>query len=100
MIAAFIVQLVELRKIRRADDYTYGDWRYYLCAQFVQSLGVISQCIPYIRNLMLGLESGMIRTGHFRLRNNDKASPGAGEAYSSEQSAGSWGIELQSSMRK
>jgi hypothetical protein len=36
---------------------------------FVQGLSIITVCIPYIRNMLLSMESGMIQTGHFRLLN-------------------------------
>lgn len=42
-------------------------WPYYLCTQFVQNLSIIAVCIPYIRSSLLGLESGMLQTGNFRL---------------------------------
>ena len=33
----------------------------------MQNLSVITVCVPYIKNFLLGLESGMIRTGDFHL---------------------------------
>ena len=33
----------------------------------MQNLSVITVCIPYIRHVLAGLESGMLQTGAFRL---------------------------------
>ena len=33
----------------------------------MQSLSVITACIPYIKNVLIALESGMFQTGHFHL---------------------------------
>ena len=33
----------------------------------MQNLSVISACVPYIKNVLLGVESGMFQTGRFRL---------------------------------
>ena len=33
----------------------------------MQNLSVITACVPYIKNVLLGVESGMFQTGRFRL---------------------------------
>lgn len=67
VIGAIIAQLILLTQQRDASDVTFDTWSYYLSAQFVQSLSVITACVPYIKNVLLGVESGMFQTGHFRL---------------------------------
>ena len=42
-------------------------WMYYLCIQVVQNLSIIIVCIPYIKSVLVGLESGMLQMGNFRL---------------------------------
>ena len=98
--ATWIAALATLRNPYNDHDYTYKSWRYYLCVDLVQGLAVIAQCIPYIRNLMIGLDSGMIRTGHFRLRSNSKSGQKAsGGSSGQHDSSGSWGISLQSQQK-
>lgn len=67
VIGAIIAQLVLLTQQRGTRDVTLNTWSYYLSTQFVQSLSIITACIPYIKNVLLGLESGMFQTGHFGL---------------------------------
>ena len=68
VIGAVIAQLYLLNKIRKTTDITFDSWSYQICTQLVQNLSVITVCIPYIRNVLVGLESGMLRTGAFHLR--------------------------------
>jgi hypothetical protein len=67
VIGAVVAQLALLIRHRKTQDITFDIWSYYLAAQFVQSLSVITACVPYIKNLLLGVESGMFQTGHFEL---------------------------------
>lgn len=64
---AIIAQLTLLNQQRVTSDATLDSWSYYLSAQFVQNLSVITACVPYIKNVLLGVESGMFQTGHFGL---------------------------------
>lgn len=67
---AFAVQIFEAQSLKpHVLDRTFYSWKYILTTVFVQGLSIITVCIPYIRNLLLGIESGMIQTGHFRLQN-------------------------------
>ena len=70
---AIIAQLILLTQQRNSSDATLDTWSYYLSAQFVQSLSVITACIPYIKNALLGVESGMFQTGHFGLTTLQKS---------------------------
>ncbi|KAI0415021.1 hypothetical protein F5X98DRAFT_389374 [Xylaria grammica] len=68
VIATFAVQIYEAQALKRqVGDLTFNSWKYLLATVFVQGLSIITVCIPYIRNLLLGMESGMIQTGHVRL---------------------------------
>ena len=64
-----IAQLILLSQLRGTIDVTFDSWSYQLASQFVMSLSIISVCIPYMRNVLMGFESGMFQTGTFRLDN-------------------------------
>lgn len=70
---AIIAQLTLLNQERDSDDVTLDRWPYYLSVQFVQSLSVIIACVPYIKNVLVGVESGMFQTGHFGLATLQKS---------------------------
>ena len=70
---AIVAQLALLVQQRHSSDSTLDTWSYYLSTQFVQSLSVITACIPYIKNVLLGVESGMFQTGHFGLATLQKS---------------------------
>ena len=92
---AAIAQLILLDQLRDTTDMTFDVWSYQLATQFVMSLSVITVCIPYMRNVLMGFESGMFQTGAFRLDNlgtskttNHDSPPGAGsEAIATTNSA-------------
>ncbi|KAI0168941.1 hypothetical protein GGR52DRAFT_497692 [Hypoxylon sp. FL1284] len=66
---AFIAQIIEARALKSERvDRTFQSWKFLITMIFVQGLSIITVCIPYIRNLLVGMESGMIQTGHFRLQ--------------------------------
>ncbi|KAI1373487.1 hypothetical protein F4677DRAFT_448315 [Hypoxylon crocopeplum] len=68
VIGAFAAQIYQAQCLKSHPlDRTFHAWKYLLTMVFVQGLGIITVCIPYIRNMLLSMESGMIRTGHFRL---------------------------------
>ncbi|KAI0015392.1 hypothetical protein F4780DRAFT_773572 [Xylariomycetidae sp. FL0641] len=68
VIGAFTAQIYEAHLLKSHTlDRTFHVWKYLLTMVFVQGFSIITVCIPYIRNMLLGMESGMIQTGHFRL---------------------------------
>lgn len=73
VVGAIIGQLDQVNRLRDTSD-TFDVWPYVLCTQLVQNLSIITACIPYIKNLLVGLESGMMQTGDFKRRKN---SPGS-----------------------
>ena len=96
VVGAIIAQLVLLMQQRNSKDATLDTWSYYLAVQFVQSLSVITACIPYIKNVLLGVESGMFQTGHFGLATLHK-SPQRLLEYDSSAAASGKGIVRGSS---
>ena len=94
---SIIAQLTLLNRKRDTNDTTLDTWPYQLSAQFVQNLSVITACVPYIKNVLLGVESGMFQTGRFRLatlrktslRNQeyDESGAGSGKETVAESSA-------------
>ncbi|KAM0797723.1 hypothetical protein BDR22DRAFT_809981 [Usnea florida] len=74
VIGSIIAQLTLLNQKRDTNDATLDTWSYQLSAQFVQNLSVITACVPYIKNVLLGVESGMFQTGRFRLATFHKSS--------------------------
>ena len=75
VVAVVIVQLVLLERLRDTRDVTFDIWSYQLTTQFVMSLSIVMVCVPYIRGVLVGFESGMFQTGTFRLGNLGTAKP-------------------------
>lgn len=72
VVGSFAAQIYEARHLKRhLDDPTFHAWKYLLTTVLVQGLSVITVCIPYIRNLLLAVESGMIQTGRVRLASTE-----------------------------
>ncbi len=100
---AIIAQLILLTQQRNSSDATLDTWSYYLSAQFVQSLSVITACVPYIKNALLGVESGMFQTGRFGLATLQKSPQRTQEHSSSaarsgkENATGTSGLRSQRS---
>ena len=90
IIGAVIAQLNLLSKLRNAKDITFDSWPYSTSTQFVQNLSVITVCIPYVRNVLVGIESGLLQTGAFHLH---KLSATTTENTRSHPSATSKGTE-------
>lgn len=88
VIGAIIIQLTLLNRRRSAQDVTFYSWSYYISTQVVQSLSVITACIPYIKNALSGVESGMFQTGHFGLATLRKEHTRNDEPYSSTTRSG------------
>ncbi|KAI1121350.1 hypothetical protein F5Y10DRAFT_288532 [Nemania abortiva] len=74
VIGTFVVQLYQAQSLKlQLHDRTFHVWKFLLATVFVQGLSIITVCIPYIRSLLLSMESGMIQTGHFRLPSRQSA---------------------------
>lgn len=96
---AIIAQLTLLIQQRNASDATLDTWSYYLSVQFVQSLSVITACVPYIKNVLLGVESGMFQTGHFGLATLHKSPRRTQEHDSSAARSGKEAVTGTSGLR-
>ncbi|KAI1280257.1 hypothetical protein F5Y07DRAFT_356397 [Xylaria sp. FL0933] len=69
VVGGFAVQIYEAQSLNsQLSDWTFDSWKFILAMVVVQGLSIITVCIPYIRNLLLSIESGMIQTGHVRLQ--------------------------------
>lgn len=70
MIAAAAVKIAFLQMLMGLgrSNLTFETWRYVLLTVIVQSLAVISVSIPSIKTIMMGLDSGMLKTGHYQWR--------------------------------
>ncbi|KAL8932201.1 MAG: hypothetical protein Q9211_006463 [Gyalolechia sp. 1 TL-2023] len=66
--AAIIVQLVYVNRTRDSADETFDTWPTLLCAETVQSLSIITACIPCMKPFLESLESGMLRSDDLRRR--------------------------------
>ena len=77
VVVATAVQVQQLQQLRTTLDFTFDSWKYFLSTQFVQNLSLITVCLPYIKSLLLGLESGFFQTGNFRLRGGPKLVDGS-----------------------
>ncbi|KAL9620523.1 MAG: hypothetical protein Q9160_004992 [Pyrenula sp. 1 TL-2023] len=74
VVAATITQLVYLHRLKSTQDIIFDACKTQLCMQFVQNLSIITVCIPHVKNLLLGLESGMFQTGDFQIRRRSRPS--------------------------
>ncbi|OTA98289.1 hypothetical protein M426DRAFT_28588 [Hypoxylon sp. CI-4A] len=76
VIGAFVAQICEAQSLKPiVRDRTFHAWKLILTMVFVQALSIITVCIPYIRTVLLVVESGMIQTGHLRLQSRHGTEP-------------------------
>ena len=68
VIGAAMAQLVLVHQLRDKRDTTFEFWSYQLATQIAMSLSVITACVPHIRDVLVGFESGMFQTGDFSLK--------------------------------
>ncbi|KAL9000337.1 MAG: hypothetical protein Q9169_001054 [Polycauliona sp. 2 TL-2023] len=68
VLAAIVVQMVYQDRAKGSSDRTFMMWPVVLCAQAVQSLSIITACIPCLKPFLESLESGMIRVDDLRRR--------------------------------
>ncbi|KAL8783596.1 MAG: hypothetical protein Q9213_004525 [Squamulea squamosa] len=68
VLAAIIVQLVYHNHAAHTSDITFKMWPVVLSAQTVQSLSIITACIPCLKPFLESLESGMLRSDDLRRR--------------------------------
>lgn len=68
VLAATILQLIYLNRAAHTSDATFKAWPVVLGAQMVQSLSIITACIPSLKPFLESLESGMLRSDDLRRR--------------------------------
>lgn len=66
VIVGVVSQLVFFHSATRSDDVPYNLWSEIICAQVVQSLSIITACIPHLGPFFDSLEPGRIRTDDSR----------------------------------
>ncbi|KAI4169554.1 MAG: hypothetical protein LQ343_005634 [Gyalolechia ehrenbergii] len=68
VLAGIIVQLIYVNRARDTSDETFDTWPTVLSAETVQSLSIITACIPCLKPFLESLESGMLRSDDLRRR--------------------------------
>ncbi|KAL9118548.1 MAG: hypothetical protein Q9187_004904 [Circinaria calcarea] len=81
VIAAVAAQLAFFNRATSSNDPTFTIWPMVICAQLVQSLSIVTACIPYLKPFLQSLESGMIRSDDLRRRGMN-GTPQYGTAHS------------------
>ncbi|KAL8952688.1 MAG: hypothetical protein Q9222_001425 [Ikaeria aurantiellina] len=86
VIGAVAAQLSLVDRLRKPINITFRRWPFDLTLQFIHNLSIITVCIPYIRNVFVGLESGMLKTGDFHLHSISQPSAQSSENRHKPQS--------------
>ncbi|KAI4234235.1 MAG: hypothetical protein LQ349_003911 [Xanthoria aureola] len=68
VLGAIVGQLVYQNRAASTNDRTFKMWPVVLMAQTVQSLSIITACVPCLKPFLESLESGMLRTDDLRRR--------------------------------
>ena len=63
---AVMAELVFRNKGANSSDRTFAPWTVVICSQFVQTLSIITACVPYLKPFFSSLETGMIRADDSR----------------------------------
>lgn len=66
VIIGAIIELVFRNRIAGSEDLTSKSWPIVITVQTVQTLSIITACIPYLKPFFASLESGMIRADDSR----------------------------------
>ena len=61
-----MAELVFRKKGANPSDRTFAPWVRVICSQFVQTLSIITACVPYLKPFFSSLETGMIRADDSR----------------------------------
>ena len=65
-VVAAVLELVYYAQAASSADASYDGWPAFFCNQFVLALSIITACVPYLKPLYLGLESGLLRSDDLR----------------------------------
>ncbi|KAL8724734.1 MAG: hypothetical protein Q9181_006698 [Wetmoreana brouardii] len=62
------LRLLYFGSAARSHDITFNLWPTVVCTQIVQSLSIITACVPYLKHFFDSLKTGMIRSDDVRRR--------------------------------
>ncbi|KAL8826830.1 MAG: hypothetical protein Q9170_007254 [Blastenia crenularia] len=68
VVVGVVAQWVCFNSATKSDNIPFHLWPEVVCAQIVQSLSIITACVPYLKPFFDSLESGMIRNDDLRRR--------------------------------
>ncbi|KAL8799332.1 MAG: hypothetical protein Q9182_005976 [Xanthomendoza sp. 2 TL-2023] len=68
VVVSVIAQLAYFNNAISSNDVSFSLWSEIVCTQVVQSLNVITACVPHLKPFFDSLESGMIRSDDLRWR--------------------------------
>ncbi|KAL8935476.1 MAG: hypothetical protein Q9216_005404 [Gyalolechia sp. 2 TL-2023] len=68
VVVGVVTQLVYFNNATRSDDIPLNLWSEIICCQVVESLSIITACMPYLKPFFDSLETGMIRNDDLRRR--------------------------------
>ncbi|WEW55539.1 hypothetical protein PRK78_000970 [Emydomyces testavorans] len=74
VVAAVVLQLYFFNQVRDTKNATFDYWRMSVCTQIIQSLAVVTACIPFLKPFLDSLESGLLRADDQYHRSTAKGS--------------------------
>ncbi|KAI4194256.1 MAG: hypothetical protein LQ348_002684 [Seirophora lacunosa] len=72
VIVAVVAQLVYFNSATKSNDMTFNLWAEIVCTQVVQSLSIITTCVPHLKPFFDRIESGMLRNDDLRRRGSHR----------------------------
>ncbi|KAL8947503.1 MAG: hypothetical protein Q9222_006222 [Ikaeria aurantiellina] len=107
VVVAVIAQLVYFHSATKSDDQTFNLWPVTICTQLVQSLSIISACVPYLKPFFDSLETGVTRNSrrsghrqdHISRRPSTRRPPTASSAHLSGRSVASSTVPMEMESR-
>ncbi|KAL9014068.1 MAG: hypothetical protein Q9173_001277 [Seirophora scorigena] len=72
VIVAVVAQLVYFNSATKSNDMTFNLWAEVVCSQVVQSLSIITTCVPHLKSFFDRIESGMLRNDDLRRRGSHR----------------------------
>lgn len=68
VVVGVVAQLVYFNSATRSNDIPFNLWSEIICCQVVESLSIITACVPYLKPFFDSFETGMIRSDDLRHR--------------------------------
>ena len=94
-----MAELVFRNKGANSSDRTFAPWTLVICSQFVQTLSIITACVPYLKPFFSSLETGMIRADDSR-RLESRSIPLSNERSTAREKKGALSTLSGSSARR